>query len=322
MIELKVSSIEDGERIEKYVKKALNEAPLGFIYKAFRKKDIKINGHWVHKDAIVHDGDIVRIYVTDEQLKDFAKPKDAVKKDLPYQIIYEDENILIVNKPAGVLVYGDEKEKRNTLTQNVQNYLYFKGEYDPSHPSFVPSPAHRLDRNTSGLVLFGKKDAALKQLEELFKERDHIHKRYLALVAGKVTEEGEVDAPLLKDANSGMVKVASVKDGAKTAKTLYKPLKAFADSSLIECFLLTGRTHQIRVHMAYIKHPLLGDAKYGDFALNKTYRLKFGLNSQFLHAYQFEFGNIGGVLSYLSDKKFEAPLPKDKKDILDKLSKK
>lgn len=316
MVEIKVSQLEDGQKIEKFVKKSLNEAPLGFIYKAFRKKDIKINGHWVKKDAVVHAGDLVRIYVTDTQLKDFAKPKEVIKKPLPYEIIYEDANILIVNKPAGVLVYGDEKEKRNTLTQNVQNYLYFKGEYDPAHHSFVPSPAHRLDRNTSGLVLFGKKDAALKELEELFKERKNISKKYYALVAGKLEGEGEVDAPLKKDSNSGMVKVASIANGAKSAKTLYRSLEIFEDSSLVECDLLTGRTHQIRVHMAYIHHPLLGDAKYGDFALNRKYKEKYGLSLQFLHAYSFEFGEIPGVLSYLSHKRFLAPLPKEKENVL------
>lgn len=322
MVEIKVSALEDGQKIEKFVKKSLNEAPLGFIYKAFRKKDIKINGHWVKKDAVVHTGDLVRIYVTDTQLKDFAKPKEVIKKPLPYEIIYEDKNILIVNKPAGVLVYGDEKEKRNTLTQNVQNYLYFKGEYDPAHHSFVPSPAHRLDRNTSGLVLFGKKDSALKELEELFKERKNISKKYYVLVAGTLEGKGEVDAPLLKDSNSGMVKVASLANGAKSAKTLYRSLEVFEDSSLVECDLLTGRTHQIRVHMAYIHHPLLGDAKYGDFALNRKYKEKYGLSSQFLHAYSFEFGEIPGVLSYLSHKNFLAPLPKEKEKVLSLLRQK
>ena len=321
MVEIKVSSLEDGQKIEKFVKKSLNEAPLGFIYKAFRKKDIKINGHWVKKDAVVHQGDLVRIYVTDEQLKDFAKPKEAIKKPLPYEIVYEDENVLIINKPAGVLVYGDDKEKRNTLTQNVQNYLYFKGEYDPSHHSFVPSPAHRLDRNTSGLVLFGKKDAALKELEELFKERKNISKKYYALVAGKLMGEGEIDAPLLKDSNTGMVRVSSLSSGAKNAKTKYRSLETFSDSTLVECDLLTGRTHQIRVHMAYIHHPLLGDAKYGDFHLNRIYREKYGLSTQFLHAYSFKFGEISGVLSYLSHKEFLASLPKEKENVLAQLRK-
>ncbi len=319
MVEIKVSSLEDGQKIEKFVKKSLSEAPLGFIYKAFRKKDIKINGHWVKKDAVVKAGDIVRIYVTDEQLKDFSKPKEAIKQPFPYEIVYEDDNIIIVNKPSGILVYGDEKEKRNTITRYVHNYLYYKGEYDPAHSSFTPSPAHRLDRNTSGLVLFGKKDAALKELEVLFKERKDISKKYLALVAGSVTGKGEVDAPLLKDEKSGMVKVAAISLGAKSAKTLYRPLEIYSDSTLVECDLLTGRTHQIRVHMAYIHHPLLGDAKYGDFALNKIYRDKYALSSQFLHAYSFEFGKIDGILAYLSGRKFEAALPKDKERIIEEL---
>ena len=319
MLEITIAKTDDGARIEKFVRRYLSDAPLSFIYKAFRKKDIKVNGHWVHKDHVLKEGDVVRIYVTDQQLEDFRKPKAPEKIELKFPIIYEDENVLIVNKPSGILVYGDAKEKRNTLANNVLNYLYFKGEYDPNSGAFVPSPAHRLDRNTSGLVIFGKNDAALKQLEELFKERTSIKKMYLALVKGIIKEEGEINAPLKKDESSGFVKVVSIENGGKTALTKYKPIEHFSSCTLVECELITGRTHQIRAHMAYIGRPLVGDGKYGDFSFNREFKTKFGIEHQFLHAKSMSFGKIDGVLSSLSDKTFVASMPKDKSGCLTKL---
>ena len=317
MKEITITKANDGQRIEKFVRHYLSEAPLGFIYKAFRKKDIKINGHWVKKDAVVHEGDVVRIYVTDAQLEDFAKPKEIVQKPFNHPIVYEDENILIVNKPSGLLVMGDEKEKRVTLANDVLSYLYSKGEYNPKDSSFTPSPAHRLDRNTSGIIVFGKTDEALKELTRLFKERDQIDKRYLALVAGIPSkDEGTINAPLLKDENMGLVKVS--KEG-KEAITKYKVLEKYEDSSLLELELLTGRTHQIRVHLSYLGNPIIGDGKYGDFEMNRLYKTRYKINSQFLIAYSLSFKNVSGPLSYLSNKTFKISLEKEEKSILDLL---
>ncbi|MCF0117197.1 MAG: RluA family pseudouridine synthase, partial [Bacilli bacterium] len=179
MVEVKVSLKEENQRIDKYVRKFLNEAPLSFIYKLFRKKDVKVNGHWVKENYIIQENDLVQIYVKDEQLVEFNKPRELEKANLKYQIVYEDENILIVNKPRGLLVHGDSSEKRLTLSNEVLNYLYFKGEYNPRDDhGFVPGPAHRLDRNTSGLVVFGKNLPALQSLEELFKDKQEIDKVY------------------------------------------------------------------------------------------------------------------------------------------------
>lgn len=320
MIEVTIDSKNDGQKAEKFVKKYLSEAPLGYIYKAFRKKDIKVNGHWIKKDAVLHNGDVLRVYVTDQQLEDFKKPREVSKRPFPYEIIYEDENVLIVNKPKGLLVYGDDKGVRATLGNAVLDYLYYEGAYDPNNSSFTPSPAHRLDRNTSGIVVYGKTDAALKELTDLFKNRNEIEKRYLALVVGNVEEDGEVDAPLKKDEESGLVKVASIKDGAKSALTRYHVLRHFEGYTLLELELVTGRTHQIRVHMAYIHHPIVGDGKYGDYQDCRKVRNLYGLDNQFLHAYKMSFKHPGGVLSNLSEKTFEAPLPKDLSLIFDKLS--
>ena len=321
MKEIVVANNADGQRIEKFVRHYLSEAPLGFIYKAFRKKDIKVNGHWVSKEHIVHSGDVVRIYVTDAQLEDFKKPRPVVKKAFPYTIAYEDEHVLIVDKPKGLLVYGDAKGSRETLGNAVLDYLYLKGEYDPEQASFTPSPAHRLDRNTSGLVVYGKTDAALRELTDLFKDRTQIHKSYLALVVGDLAKDGSIDAPLWKDAQNGRVYVRPLDAGGKDALTRYKIVKRYGDYTMVKAELVTGRTHQIRVHFASIGHPLVGDEKYGYPNANRISKEKTGLDSQFLHAAELHFGEVGGPLSALAGKTIVSPLPKELGNVLELLLK-
>lgn len=320
MKSFKISKLEANQRVDKYVKKYLSNAPLSFIYKLFRKKDVKINSHWVKENYIIQEGDEICIYVTDSQIEEFTKEKEIEKIPLSHPIVYEDENILIINKPRGLLVHGDINEKRVTLTNEVLNYLYSKNEYDPKKSNgFTPAPAHRLDRNTSGIVLYAKNLPALQQLEELFLTKELIEKKYVALVFGKLKDELELNYPLLKDENSGLVKVASMKDGAKSALTLVKPIKFCGEYTLVEANLITGRTHQIRVHLSYAGYPIVGDAKYGDFKLNKIFRDKYKFENQFLHAHSIEFKKIGGVLSYLSNKKFIAELPEKENNIISKL---
>lgn len=316
MKEIVVNKSSDGQRIEKFVRKYLSEAPLGFIYKTFRKKDIKVNGHWVSKEFVIHEGDVVRIYVTDQQLEDFKKPRPAVKRPLPYPIAYEDEHVLIIDKPKGLLVYGDATGVRETLGNAVLDYLYSTGEYDPEQSSFTPSPAHRLDRNTSGLVVYGKTDAGLKALTLLFKERAQMEKRYLALALGDIESDGVIKAPLWKDAESGRVYVRPIEKGGKEAITKYHVVKRYGDYTLVEVELVTGRTHQIRVHFASIGHPLIGDEKYGDFASCREVKKKTGLESQFLHAHKLIFKDVDGALSGLRGKTIVSPLPKELSDVV------
>lgn len=312
-----VDNNSDGQKAEKFVKKTLNEAPLGFIYKAFRKKDIKKNGHWIKKDEVLHTGDQITIYVTDKQLEDFKKPRAVTKRDFPYEIVYEDENVLIVNKPCGVLVYGDEKGSRETLGNAVLDYLYFKGEYDPNNSSFVPSPAHRLDRNTAGLICYGKTDKGLKDLTDLFKERTEIEKYYLALVVGKLDKpKGTISIPLKKNERESKVFACSIENGGKEAITDYKVIKVLKSVSLIEILLKTGRTHQIRAHFSMINHPLVGDDKYGDFAFNKEVYQKMNFKYQFLCAYKLEFKNTKNSLSKLANRTLEIELPKKMLEVL------
>lgn len=317
MRKIVVSSKEANQRVDKYIKKYLNEAPLSFIYKLFRKKDIKINGHWVKENYILREGEELSIYVSDSQIEEFNKPKEIEKVTLNHQIVFEDENILIINKPRGLLVHGDEGEKKLTLANEVINYLYFKEEYDPHKDhAFAPAPAHRLDRNTSGLVVFAKNLVSLQELEDLFKEKEEIVKEYKALVVGKLSSEKHIDAPLKKDEKTGLVKIA--KDG-KSAHTIVEPIRKYGDFTLVNVQILTGRTHQIRVHLSSIGYPIVGDSKYGDFKVNKEFKEKYKFENQFLVAYKLSFKKIKGHLSYLSGKCFEINLPDYEEKLLSKL---
>ena len=316
MILLKVTSKDSNQRVDKYVKKYLNEAPLSFIYKLFRKKDVKINKHWVKENYILQEGDEISIYISDQQLEEFNKPKEIKKVNLNHPIVYEDNNILIIDKPRGLLVHGDENEKVVTLANEVINYLYFKGEYNPNDKGFTPAPAHRLDRNTSGLVVFAKNLVSLQELEELFKNKDNISKEYLALVKGKVDHKLEIDSPLLKDEKTGTVRVSKY---GKSALTYVEKVKFYGDFTLVNVQILTGRTHQIRVHLSSLGYPIVGDSKYGDFKLNKMFKDLYGFENQFLHAYKLTFKNIDGHLSYLSNKSFISKLPDKEEKLLKQL---
>lgn len=310
------------QRIDKFLKRMLKDAPVSFLYKMFRQKDVKVNGKKANIDYILKEGDVVDIYLKKDLLNQFHKEAllRPVKADFP--ILYEDDNILVIDKPKGLLVHGDEGEKRITLQNMVLNYLKDKREWDPdSLTGFIPSPAHRLDRNTSGIVIFGKNLPALQKLLTLFRERTQIEKRYTLLVRGTTSERGEINYPLIKDSNKKMVKVGTIQKGAKPALTRFHRIKSYTCGfSLVEAELLTGRTHQLRVHFAAIGHPIVGDSKYGDFKVNENFEKLYGLKNQFLHASYFKFDKIDGVLSYLSGKEFNSSLPEKEQKILSSIA--
>lgn len=321
MKEFIISEKDSSQRIDKYIKKVLNEAPLSFIYRLFRVKDIKVNNKRVDISYILNEGDIVKVYVSDAKLEEFSKKKTVIPvSDFDLDIVYEDENILIVNKPRGILIHGDENETRMTLSNVVLNYLVKKGEYDPTlDKGFIPSPAHRLDRNTSGLVLFGKNMVSLQELFEIIKEKECIEKHYLALLNGNLKKDGVIDLPLKKDEKTGKVTVTSLKNGGKTALTKYSIKANYNDYTLVDAHLITGRTHQLRVHFASLNHPIVGDSKYGNFVINKEFEKRYKFHNQFLHAYKLEFKKVIGKLSYLSNKTFECKLPSEEENIINKI---
>jgi len=316
-----ISAINANQRIDKFIRKWLPEAPLSFLYRLFRKKDVKVNGHWVSIDYVVNIGDEIKIYVTDEQMEQFSKPKTITAAPFPHPIIYEDEVCLIVYKPKGLLVHGDETETRVTLSYQVLGYLAGQGYSFANDQGYVPGPAHRLDRNTSGLVIFGKTLAAQQVFESLFHDRSGINKTYLALVVGDVQSGGVIDLELKKDEERNLVRVSSKEAGGLKAITHYTVIERFGDYTLLEVKLMTGRTHQIRVHMQAIGHPIVGDRKYGQFEVNKLMLKQYRYEHQFLHAYKLEFAQVPSPIAHLSNHTYTASLGTEEEQLLESIRK-
>lgn len=310
-----VSSKEAGQTLFNYTKKILKNAPSSVIYKLFRKKDVKVNGHWQNEKYIVNENEEISIFLSEDKFVEFENSlKEASVSHVSDWIVYEDKNVLIINKPRGVLVQKAIASDI-ALDDMVISYLMNKGEYDPNvEKSYTPSPAHRIDRNTAGLVVFGKSLRVLQELAGIMADKNKAEKRYLALVKGEVTE-GKIDVPLTKNGSL----VFTDKENGKEAITEYKLVEKVSDYSLVDIHLLTGRTHQIRVHFAYIEHPLVGDAKYGDFSLNKEIEKKYGFSHQFLVAYYLAFHHLEGELTYLNNKPFMIELPQECMELLTKL---
>ena len=314
-----ISESESGQTLEKYIRKVLKDAPLSFIYKLFRKKDVKVNGHWQKEKYVLSSGEEVTIYITDDQLEEFKKKsKELSVNKVSEYIVYEDDNILILNKPRGVLVQKGSSDDE-ALDEMVISYLVEKGEYDPSKDlGYTPAPAHRLDRNTAGLIIFGKNIQTLRYLSSVIQDKKLVEKKYLTLVKGHVESDGEINSPLMKNMKTGMVYIS---DNGKDALTRYHVKEYVGDYTLLEVELLTGRTHQIRVHLSSIGHPVIGDSKYGDFELNKEIEDKYGFKNQFLVAYLLKFGKLDSPLNNLSNKSFKIDLPKELDDLRLKLGK-
>ncbi len=224
-------------------------------------------------------------------------------------ILYEDNNLLIINKPRGLLFQQDGSDNPS-LDKIVGDYL-----------KMIAMPIHRLDKDTSGLCLFAKNKKTADEMGKIFNDHSQIEKHYLTLVVGIITEDGVVDAPLRKSFERKKMVVAPLKSGAKSAITKYHPVEQFKDYTLLDISLLTGRTHQIRAHMSYIRHHVVGDIKYGDYKVNNIFKREFGFENQFLHAYKINFLDIKGPLNYLKNKEFSCELPIELEEILEKLDK-
>lgn len=230
--------------------------------------------------------------------------------DIKDIIVYEDDNILVINKPRGLLLQQDGDSLHESLDKIVADYLMA-----------TAMPAHRLDKDTSGLCVFAKNKKTADELGKVFNDHSQIEKHYITLVNGVVEEDGAVDAPLRKSFERKKMIVAPLKSGAKTAITKYHILDKYKDYTLLDVELLTGRTHQIRAHMSYIRHHVVGDIKYGDYKVNNIFKREFNFENQFLHAYKLKFLNINGPLNYLKNKEFSCDLPIELQEILKKLDK-
>lgn len=228
--------------------------------------------------------------------------------DIKTIILYEDDNFVIVNKPRGLLLQQDGDSSHSSLDVFVSKYLGKNA-----------MPVHRLDKDTSGICVFAKNNKAADEMGKNFNDHSQIEKHYLTLVSGQINEDGVVDAPLRKNFERKKMIVAPIKSGAKPAITKYHPIKNFKDYTLLDISLLTGRTHQIRAHMSYIRHHVVGDIKYGDYKINNIFKREFDFENQFLHAYKLKFLDIKGTLNYLKNKEFSCNLPQELEEILKKL---
>ena len=312
MHELKIGKNDAGQRLDKFITKTL-DLPPSLLYKSIRLKKIKVNRKRAENNTVLLEGDTVQCFLADEffEKKTGRSSFESITPHL--DIVYEDENIMLLNKRPGVSVHEDENGSTNTLITHIQAYLYQKGEYDPeSEQSFAPALCNRIDRNTGGIVIAAKNAEALRVMNEKIKLRE-IDKYYLAAVHGIPSpKSATLRAYLLKDDKKNIVRVYD-KNPPKNAKeiiTKYTVIAKNADSALLEVELLTGRTHQIRAHMAHIGHALIGDGKYG---INKSDRAR-GYKYQALYSYRLRFNfdkSKESALDYLSGKEFKIP----KKDI-------
>ena len=318
MVKLIITENEGNQRLDRFLRKYLKRAPLSMIYTLIRK-DVKVNGKRGHEDTVLQAGDSLVIYIPDDKLAELTAPVKKQKARRSFGIVYEDENVIVVNKPSGLLTHGDSHEKKNTLVNQVCGYLQDKGEYNPSvERTFAPAPANRLDRNTSGLVIFGKTAEALRELTEIIRDKENVRKIYMALVAGRMDGAADIDSRLVKNESTNKVRVAPDGEG-QSARTIVIGIRPGDEMSLVEVNLITGRTHQIRVHLSSAGHPVAGDPKYGSDKLNRRIRDKYGVTSQLLHAARLEMGELDGSLAYLAGRVFEAPLPESFGKILEDL---
>lgn len=294
-----------GRRLDKFIRQAMPTLPTSLMYRYIRTKHIKVNRKKAEISTKLCEGDVIEAYIPDEFFA-AAKPKyEFLSAPTNLDIVYEDENILLVDKKQGVLVHPDDKEYRDTLIGRIQHYLYDKGEFDPeAENGFAPSLANRIDRGTGGIVIAAKNAESLRILCDKIKERE-IDKQYLAVVHGTpAKKEATLEGFLEKNESKNKVYLKATREGdALSIKTRYRVLAGKNNLSLIEVDLLTGRTHQIRAHMASIGHPLLGDGKYGKLAADK----KLGFTRQALYSYKltFNFKRDGGILEYLNGKTFK-----------------
>ena len=304
MKEFQITKNDAGQRLDRFLAKTVPLLPASLAQKYIRLKRIKVDGKRAERDTRLVEGNVVQCYVNDEFF-DTSKPENAyLTVTAPkLHIVYEDENLLLVDKKPGQAVHPHEgAEYGRTLIDHIQAYLYAKGEWRPREEhAFAPALCNRIDRNTGGIVIAAKTAEALRILNQKIKDRE-LEKRYLCIVHGRPKPpEGRLEGYLFKDAKQNRVYITErPQPGSKTAVTLYRTLETREGLSLVECELITGRTHQIRAMMAAAGTPLLGDGKYGK--LDKRYDRKY----QALYSYKlkFAFTTDAGCLAYLNGREF------------------
>ena len=315
MKSITVTEKEAGQRLDKLLAKFLREAPKSFFYKMLRKKNITLNGKKAQGNEILNTGDEIRLFLSDETIEKFQgsslKKGSSLPSPIKLDVIYEDAHIILINKPQGMLSQKASPEDVS-LVEYLISYLLDTGSMQEEElERFRPSVCNRLDRNTSGIVIAGKTLAGLQAMSSILKDRT-VRKYYRCVVKGTMRGERHLKGYLTKDSGKNMVSISQKPTGPedKYIETEYRVLAAGRDCTLLEVHLITGRSHQIRAHLASIGHPILGDDKYGDAAFNRTFCRPRKIKAQMLHAYRLEFPKMEEPLGYLSNRVFLAGMPK------------
>ncbi|MGL4736280.1 MAG: RluA family pseudouridine synthase [Cellulosilyticaceae bacterium] len=309
MREITITHLEANQRLDKFLMKYMKKCPKSYIYKCMRTKKIKYNGKKPQGNEILQENDVLRLFLTEQQLAEFQEIAPINEVPIHFSTVYEDEHILIVNKPLGLLTQKDTKTG-TSLAEEVLTYLTQNSSYDAvTAKGFTPAPCNRLDRNTAGIVLVGKNLPATQTLSEMLKTKQ-ISKYYMSIVLGRISKPITLKGYHIKEQGRNEVKIVDhYVEGAKPVETRILPLQHNGRYTLIEVQLVTGKTHQIRAHLSQIGHPIIGDPKYGEASENNYFKGKYGLQYQFLCAYKVKFELCKEPFQYLQDRVFTVTAP-------------